>query len=91
MDEYILTVVADDNETSNIKSFAETIEELVDNIVCLEYVKTIISVKRIRDNKTWNTIDSESLNMLREYRSIIKNEVGLKNHLRSIEEIHENR
>ena len=45
--------------------------------------------KRIRDNKTWNTIDSESLNMLREYRSIIKNEVGLKNHLSSIEEIHE--
>ena len=54
MEEYVITITDSDNETSNIKSFAETIEELVDNIVCLEYVKTIISVKRIRDNKTWN-------------------------------------
>ena len=89
MEEYVITITDSDNETSNIKSFAETIEELVDNIVCLEYVKSIVCVKRTRDSKTWKTIDSESLDILREYRSVIKDEVGLRNHLRSREELDE--
>ena len=38
MDEYILTVVDDEEEVSTLKSFAETIEELVDNIVCMEHI-----------------------------------------------------
>ena len=72
MEEYVITITDSDNETSNIKSFAETIEELVDNIVCMEYVKSIVSVKRVKDNQTWKTIDSESLDILRNYRSVIK-------------------
>ena len=89
MEEYVITITDSDNETSNIKSFAETIEELVDNIVCMEYVKSIVSVKRVKDNQTWKTIDSESLDILRNYRSVIKDEVGLRNHLRSREELDE--
>ena len=89
MEEYVITIIDSDNETSNIKSFAETIEELVDNIVCMEYVKSIVSVKRVKDNQTWKTIDSESIDILREYRSVIKDEVGLRNHLRSREELDE--
>jgi len=89
VEEYVITITDSDNETSNIKSFAETIEELVDNIVCMEYVKSIVSVKRVKDNQTWKTIDSESLDILRNYRSVIKDEVGLRNHLRSREELDE--
>ena len=89
MEEYVITITDSDNETSNIKSFAETIEELVDNIVCMEYVKSIVSVKRTRDNQTWKTIDSESLDILRNYRSVIKDEVLLRNHLRGREELDE--
>ena len=89
MEEYVITITDSDNETSNIKSFAETIEELVDNIVCMEYVKSIVSVKRVKDNQTWKTIDSESLDILRNYRSVIKDEVGLRNHLRGREELNE--
>ena len=89
MDEYILTVVDDEEEVSTLKSFAETIEELIDNIVCMEYVKSIVSVKRVKDNQTWKTIDSESIDILREYRSVIKDEVGLRNHLRGREELDE--
>ena len=89
MEEYVITITDSDNETSNIKSFAETIEELVDNIVCMEYVKSIVSVKRVKDNQTWKTIDSESLDILRNYRSVIKDETGLRNHLRGREELDE--
>ena len=89
MEEYVITITDSDNETSNIKSFAETIEELVDNIVCMEYVKSIVSVKRVKDNQTWKTIDSESLDILRNYRSVIKDETGLRNNLRGREELDE--
>ena len=68
MDEYIITIIDSDDETANIKSYAETIEELVDNIVCMEAIKAIVSVMRVKDKQTWNTIDSESLTLLREYR-----------------------
>ena len=49
MDEYILTVVDDEEEVSTLKSFAETIEELVDNIVCMEHIKSITHVLRVKD------------------------------------------
>jgi len=81
MDEYIITIIDSDDETANIKSYAETIEELVDNIVCMEAVKSIVSVMRVKDKQTWNTIDSESLAILREYRQGITDNLGLRNYL----------
>ena len=81
MDEYIITIIDSDDETANIKSYAETIEELVDNIVCMEAVKSIVSVMRVKDKQTWNLIDSESLNLLREYRQGITDNIGLRNYL----------
>ena len=89
MDEYIITIIDSDDETSNIKNFAETIEELVDNIVCIQAIKSIVSVKRVKDNKTWKTIDSKALDILREYREVITNNIGLKNHLTGREELDE--
>ncbi len=41
MDEYIITIIDSDDETANIKSYAETIEELIDNLVCMEHIKSI--------------------------------------------------
>jgi hypothetical protein len=81
MDEYIITIIDSDDETANIKSYAETIEELVDNIVCMEAIKAIVSVMRVKDKQTWNTIDSESLAILREYRQGITDNIGLRNYL----------
>ena len=81
MDEYIITIIDSDDETANIKSYAETIEELVDNIVCMEAIKAIVSVMRVKDKQTWNTIDSESLAILREYRQGITDNLGLRNYL----------
>ena len=89
MDEYIITIIDSDDETANIKSYAETIEELVDNIVCMETIKSIVSVMRVKDKQTWNTIDSESLTLLREYRQGITDNVGLRNHLTGREELNE--
>ena len=89
MEEYVITITDSDNETSNIKSYAETIEELVDNIVCMEAVKSIVSVMRVKDKQTWNLIDSESLNLLREYRQGITDNIGLRNHLIGREELNE--
>ena len=89
MDEYIITIIDSDNETANIKSYAETIEELVDNMVCMEAVKSIVSVMRVKDKQTWHTIDSESLAILREYRQGITDNIGLRNHLIGREELNE--
>ena len=89
MDEYIITIIDSDDETANIKSYAETIEELVDNIVCMEAIKSIVSVMRVKDKQTWNTIDSESLAILREYRQGITDNIGLRNHLIGREELNE--
>ena len=87
MDEYIITIVDSDDETANIKSYAETIEELVDNIVCMETIKSIVSVMRVKDKQTWNLIDSESLTLLREYRQGITDNIGLRDILTGREKI----
>ena len=89
MDEYILTVVDDDEEISTIKSFAETIEELIDNIVCMEHIKSITHVLRVKDQATWNITDDTSLEILREYRKGITDNVGLRNYLIGREELDE--
>ena len=81
MDEYIITVLDSEQEVLNIKSFAETIEELIDNIVCMEYIESVISVTRTKDNKTWNIKDDVSLSLLREYRNKITDNVGLRDYL----------
>ena len=81
MDEYIITVLDSEQEVLNIKSFAETIEELIDNIVCMEYIESVISVTRTEDNKTWNIKDDVSLSLLREYRNKITDNVGLRDYL----------
>jgi|TARA_Y100000034_G_C6814025_1_gene366058 hypothetical protein len=89
MDEYILTVVDDEEEVSTLKSFAETIEELVDNIVCMEHIKSITHVLRVKDQATWNITDDTSLEILREYRKGITDNVGLRNYLTGREELDE--
>ena len=89
MDEYIITIIDSDDETANIKSYAETIEELVDNMVCMEAVKAIVSVMRVKDKQTWHTIDSESLAMLREYRQGITDNIGLRDILTGREKLNE--
>ena len=89
MDEYIITIIDSDDETANIKSYAETIEELIDNMVCMEYIKSITNVTRVKDQRTWDVIDDSSLAMLREYRKGITDHAGLRNLLTGREELDE--
>ena len=89
MDEYIITIIDSDDETANIKSYAETIEELIDNIVCMEYIKSITNVTSVKDQRTWNVLDDSSLAILREYRKGITYHAGLRNILTGREELDE--
>ena len=90
MDEYILTIIMEDSkQEETIKCFAETIEELLDNIVCMEYVQSIIHIMRVKDKKTWNIKDDSSLEMLREVRKNITNHKLLRNILIGKEEEYE--
>jgi len=81
MDEYIITIIDSDKEVARIKNFAETIEELIDNIVCMEYIESIVSVTRTKDKKTWHIKDDVSLSLLREYRSKVDDSINLRDYL----------
>ena len=81
MDEYIITIIDSDKEVARIKNFAETIEELIDNIVCMEYIESIVSLTRKKDKKTWHIKDDVSLSLLREYRSKVDDSINLRDYL----------
>lgn len=82
MDSYLVEVIDKDNESCVIINFAESIHELVDNVVCMENFLYIKKIKRQSDQKdiklVKNVID---LQELRTYRILIDDEVELRNTL----------
>lgn len=82
MDSYLVEVIDEDNESCVIINFAESIHELVDNVVCMENFLYIKKIKRQSDQKdiklVKNVID---LQELRTYRILIDDEVELRNTL----------
>jgi len=48
MDSYLVEVIDKDNESCVIINFAESIHELVDNVVCMENFDIL---KRLKDNQ----------------------------------------
>ena len=79
MESYLVEVIDEDHESSVVMNFAESIEELIDNIVCMEQFVFVTKIKRISNNKeiklTKGFIDLEDLRM---YRLLIDDEVALR-------------
>ena len=87
MESYLVEVIDEDNESSVVMNFAESIEELIDNIVCMEQFVFVTKIKRISNNKeiklTKGFIDLEDLRM---YRLLIDDEVALRQTLTNNED-----
>lgn len=79
MESYLVEVIDEDNESSVVMNFADSIQELVDNIVCMEQFVFIKRIKRVSDNKeiklSKDVIDLEDLRI---YRLLIDDEVSLR-------------
>ena len=75
--EYIVTVIDEDNESYNIKTFANTIKQAIDNIVCMPSIKQILALKSTQDDKKWNPKSKITLDDLREIRKEITDEKEL--------------
>lgn len=87
MESYLVEVIDEDNESSVVMNFADSIQELVDNIVCMEQFVFITKIKRISDNKeiklSKDVVDLEDLRM---YRLLIDDEVSLRQTLTNNED-----
>ena len=87
MESYLVEVIDEDHESSVVINFADSIQELIDNIVCMEQFVFITKIKRVSDNKeiklTKDVIDLEDLRM---YRLLIDDEVSLRQTLTNNED-----
>jgi len=80
MDSYLVEVIDEENESCVIINFAESIHELVDNVVCMENFRYIKKIKRQSDQKDIKLVNNEiDLEELRVYRILIDDEVELRN------------
>ena len=59
MDSYLVEVIDEDNESCVIINFAESIHELVDNVVCMENFRCIKKIKRQSDQKDIKLVNNE--------------------------------
>ena len=76
MDEYLLDVVIDGRK-EKIKTYTNSIENVVDAMVSLDPVESILTVVRTKDSKRWNFNDG-GLDYLREIREQIDNEGAIQ-------------
>ena len=75
MDEFIATVLLNsENKPTELLTFANSIEEAIDNMVLLEAVRFLCQVKRIKDSKVWDF--DEELQPLREIRRMVRESAG---------------
>ncbi len=75
MDEFIATVLLNsENKPTELLTFANSIEEAIDNMVLLEAVRFLCQVKRTKDSKVWDF--DEELQPLREIRRMVRESAG---------------
>ena len=72
MDEYILEVKDFEGEVLELKTFADNLMQVIDNMVSLKIVETIETITRTSDDYVWKY--GESLVPLIEMREQIENE-----------------
>tara|TARA_R110002167_G_scaffold6539_1_gene30318 strand:- start:98 stop:367 length:270 start_codon:yes stop_codon:yes gene_type:complete len=76
-EEYVVSVIDRDNESYNIKTFANNLKEAIDNIVCMPSIVYILSVDIKEINYSWKPKSKLELDDLREIRKEITNEKEL--------------
>ncbi len=75
MDEFIATVLLNsENKPTELLTFANSIEEAIDNMVLLEAVRVLCQIKRTKDSKVWDF--DEELQPLREIRRMVRESAG---------------
>ena len=75
MDEFILDVIID-NQQTKMKTYQDTIEQVVDAVVTMEVVTDVFKATRVKDNRYW-TFPNIDLTELRNLRSTIKNKAEI--------------
>jgi len=75
--EYLIKVIDEDNETYNIKTFAQTMTEAIDNIVVMPLITHIVHIHSDQDDKKWLPTSKLELSDLRKIRAEITDEKEL--------------
>ena len=75
--EYLIKVIDEDKETYNIKTFAQTMKEAIDNIVVMPMITHIVHIHSNQDDKKWLPTSKLELSDLRKIRAEITNEKEL--------------
>jgi hypothetical protein len=76
-EEYVVSVIDRDNESYNIKTFANNLKEAIDNIVCMPSIVYILNVEIKEINYSWKPKSKLELDDLRKIRKEITNEKEL--------------
>ena len=75
--EYMAQVIDEDGEEFNMKTFAITMQEALDNIVLMPSITHVIQLNCEETDEEWVRHGNLNLNDLREVRSLITNEKEL--------------
>ena len=88
MDEYIATVIIEGNKKpSELKTFGNTPEEVIDNIVQLETVSYLFHIQHTETKEIWDfDADLEPLREIRELIMKTDGGIGLELRLNEIED-----
>ena len=78
MDEFVVEAILFDGEIVNLKTFGNSIEEVVDSLVKQRNIQSVGPIVRKRDEGQWRLSDKDALTKLREIRDQIKDESLLK-------------
>ena len=83
--EYIAQVIAQDGEEFNIKTFALTMQEALDNIVLMPSITHVVQLHCDETDENWTRQGNLDLNDLRKVRDFITDEKELFEVLTSAE------
>ena len=85
MHDFMATVLLNnETETREFLTFADSPEEVIDNMVLLEAVRVLYQIKRIKDSKVWDF--DEELQPLREIRRLVHETEGVASMRLSLKE-----
>tara|TARA_A100001015_G_scaffold282001_1_gene345823 strand:+ start:1385 stop:1639 length:255 start_codon:yes stop_codon:yes gene_type:complete len=82
MKEYKL-IVRQDNKKETLKSYADSVEEAIDNMILIDSVSHLYLIEEVESKEQWEF--NEELNGLRELRKLIPSDVRLAFEVRSSE------
>jgi hypothetical protein len=75
--EYMAQVIDEDGEEFNMKTFAITMQEALDNIVLMPSITHVVQLNCAETDEEWTRQGNLNLNDLREVRNLITDEKEL--------------